>query len=147
MFRGKDDAKLGRKPGMLRLRLKPNESVNSEFFYRGKFLFDKSSQHKFVSPRCVIFQCCCKQQAKWKIDKMNPKQRRNKKQQLIDLYGSDCWWCRQNLPQENLTFDHLLPKSRGGSNSFENLRLSCFPCNNSRGNSLYPPSGKKLNYF
>ncbi len=79
--------------------------------------------------------------------KMNPKQKRNKKQQLIDFYGSYCWWCRQNTPQTNLTFDHLLPKSRGGSNSFENLRLSCFPCNNSRGNSLYPPLRIKNNCF
>ncbi|WP_445631233.1 HNH endonuclease [Nostoc sp. DSM 114167] len=85
--------------------------------------------------------------AKWKINQMNPKQKRNMKQQLIDLYGSHCWWCCQNLPQKNLTFDHLLPKSRGGSNFFENLRLSCFPCNNSRGNSLYPPGSKKLNCF
>ncbi len=75
---------------------------------------------------------------------MNSKQKHNKKQQLIDLYGSYCWWCCQNIPQKNLTFDHLLPKSRGGSNSFENLRLSCFPCNNSRGNSLYPPSRIKI---
>ncbi|MEH1985657.1 MULTISPECIES: HNH endonuclease [unclassified Nostoc] len=78
---------------------------------------------------------------------MNPKQKRNKKQQLSDLYGSSCWWCRQNIPQQKLTIEHLLPKSRGGSNSFENLRLSCFSCNNSRGNSLYPPGSKKLNCF
>ena len=85
--------------------------------------------------------------AKWKIKQMNSKQKRKKKQQLINLYGNYCWWCRQDLPQTNLTFDHLLPQSHGGSDSFENLRLSCFPCNNSRGNSLYPPVSKKLNYF
>ncbi|MEH2179465.1 HNH endonuclease [Nostoc sp.] len=74
---------------------------------------------------------------------MNSKQKRKKKQQLINLYGNSCWWCRQYLAQTNLTFDHLLPQSRGGSDSFENLRLSCFPCNNSRGNSLYPPCNQK----
>ncbi|MDZ8026852.1 MAG: HNH endonuclease [Nostoc sp. SerVER01] len=78
---------------------------------------------------------------------MNSKQKRNKKQQLIDLYDSNCWWCRQNLPQEKLTIEHLLPKSRGGSNSFENLRLSCFKCNNTRGNSIYPPIWIKVNCF
>ncbi|WP_445638757.1 HNH endonuclease [Nostoc sp. DSM 114161] len=46
------------------------------------------------------------------------------------------------MPQERLTIEHLLPKSRGGSNSFENLRLSCFKCNNTRGNSIYPPIWK-----
>lgn len=73
------------------------------------------------------------------INQMNPKQKRKKKQNLIDLYGSECWWCRQKLSSDQLTIDHLLPKSRGGSHSLENLRLSCFSCNNSRGNSLYPP--------
>lgn len=71
---------------------------------------------------------------------MNPKQKRNKKQKLSDLYGSQCWWCGEYLLIEDLTIEHLLPKSHGGSDSFENLRLSCFPCNNSRGNSLYPPT-------
>jgi 5-methylcytosine-specific restriction endonuclease McrA len=54
---------------------------------------------------------------------------------LVRAVGGD----RCCLPEEKLTLDHLKPKSRGGSNSLENLRLACFPCNNSRGNSLYPP--------
>lgn len=70
---------------------------------------------------------------------MNPKQKRNKKHKLIDLEGSYCWWCGQCLPENQLTLDHLRPISRGGSNSLENLRLACFPCNKTRGNSLYPP--------
>jgi len=70
---------------------------------------------------------------------MNPKQKRAKKAQLIDEFGSRCWWCGYILPTQKLTLDHLKPKSRGGSNSLENLRLACLPCNRSRGNSLYPP--------
>jgi 5-methylcytosine-specific restriction endonuclease McrA len=70
---------------------------------------------------------------------MTPKQKRARKAQLISEFGSRCWWCSCCLPEEKLTLDHLKPKSRGGSNSLENLRLACFPCNNSRGNSLYPP--------
>jgi hypothetical protein len=34
MFRGKDYAKLGRKPGVLRLRLEPNESNGRELYHR-----------------------------------------------------------------------------------------------------------------
>lgn len=78
---------------------------------------------------------------------MNPKQKRSKKQQLARVYGSKCWWCQENLLVETLTIDHLLPKSRGGSDSLENLRLSCRPCNNARGNSLYPPYLSRLSYF
>jgi 5-methylcytosine-specific restriction endonuclease McrA len=73
---------------------------------------------------------------------MNSRQRRTKRGQLISLFESRCWWCNCCLAPEKLTLDHLIPKSKGGSNSFENLRLSCFSCNNSRGNSLYPPRKK-----
>lgn len=70
---------------------------------------------------------------------MNPKQKRAKKAQLLREYGSCCWWCGCYLPPEKRTIDHLFPTSRGGSNSLENLRLACLPCNNSRGNSLFLP--------
>ncbi len=70
---------------------------------------------------------------------MNSKQKRTKKDQLVKEYGSCCYWCRCDFPAEKLTLDHLKPRSRGGSDSLENLRLACFPCNNSRENSLYPP--------
>lgn len=70
---------------------------------------------------------------------MNPKQKRSKKQQLIHEYGSCCWWCRQALLYEQLTIEHLKPRSKGGSNNLENLRLACRLCNQLRGNSLYPP--------
>ncbi len=70
---------------------------------------------------------------------MNPKQKRSKKDKLVLEYGSQCFWGERSLAPEKLTIDHLKPKSKGGSNSLENLRLACFNCNNSRGNSLYPP--------
>ncbi|MEW6195406.1 MAG: HNH endonuclease [Bacteroidota bacterium] len=50
------------------------------------------------------------------------------------------WQREQELPKvcvfcnatENLQTDHLIPKSRGGSDSADNLVLSCQTCNNSR---------------
>lgn len=48
------------------------------------------------------------------------------------------------MQKSERTIEHLLPKSLGGSNALSNLRLACFTCNNSRGNSLFPPPGKNL---
>jgi 5-methylcytosine-specific restriction endonuclease McrA len=70
---------------------------------------------------------------------MNPKQKRAKKDRLIKIYGSLCWWCERSFPEKELTLEHLLPKSKGGSDSDENLRLAGKNCNQARGNSLYPP--------
>jgi 5-methylcytosine-specific restriction endonuclease McrA len=82
------------------------------------------------------------------MSRMSSKQKYSKKQRLIALYGCCCWWCQCDFSEDKLTLDHLFPKSRGGSHSLENLRLACFPCNQSRGNSLYPPSSwKKGNCF
>ena len=54
MFRGKDDAKLGRKTGVLRLRLEPNESDGRKLYcmevlFEYKFLVSSSA-----TARCVI---------------------------------------------------------------------------------------------
>jgi 5-methylcytosine-specific restriction endonuclease McrA len=72
---------------------------------------------------------------------MNSKQKKHKIAKLIELFGNPtrCYWCGCTLSREQITLDHLMPRSEGGSNSLENLRLTCFSCNNQRGNSLFPP--------
>lgn len=75
------------------------------------------------------------------VSAMRCKQKRAMKARLIRTFGSRCWWCplSRELPAEELTIDHLIPRSKGGSNSLENLRLACRSCNSSRRDSLYPP--------
>lgn len=40
--------------------------------------------------------------------------------------GHQCVYCGSS---KNLTLDHVIPKSRGGSNDWINLVTSCFKCN------------------
>ena len=40
--------------------------------------------------------------------------------------GYECVYCGS---KKNLTLDHVIPKSRGGSNEWTNLVTSCFRCN------------------
>jgi 5-methylcytosine-specific restriction endonuclease McrA len=45
--------------------------------------------------------------------------------------GYKCGYCgRGDLP---LTIDHVIPKARGGSDSWENLICACTTCNNKKG--------------
>ncbi len=67
---------------------------------------------------------------------MKTKQKRARKNRLLQKHGSLCYWCRQDFHPSQLTLDHFKPRSRGGLNTVENLRLACFPCNSQRGNSL-----------
>jgi len=70
---------------------------------------------------------------------MNSKQKQRKKDDLILQHGSYCCWCGKFFPKNDLTIEHIKPKSLGGSNAPENLALACSPCNRLRGNSLLPP--------
>lgn len=74
---------------------------------------------------------------------MSPTSRRSKRHQLLQMYGNRCCWCSKQMTNSERTIEHLVPKSLGGSNSLSNLRLACFTCNNSRGNSLLPPQIRK----
>jgi 5-methylcytosine-specific restriction endonuclease McrA len=54
---------------------------------------------------------------------------------LVDRDGNHCWYCGITFSDGDraCTVDHVLPRSRGGTNVLANLRLACFYCNNRRG--------------
>lgn len=41
----------------------------------------------------------------------------------------ECQYCGDDLPAQDLTFDHVIPRSRGGRTSWENVVAACGPCN------------------
>ncbi|WP_240782357.1 HNH endonuclease [Roseococcus sp. SYP-B2431] len=41
----------------------------------------------------------------------------------------ECQYCGEDLPAQDLTFDHVIPRSRGGRTSWENVVAACGPCN------------------
>ncbi len=47
-----------------------------------------------------------------------------------------CQYCGRRGPAGELTLDHVLPRSRGGASSWENLVAACRPCNNRKGDRL-----------
>ena len=50
-----------------------------------------------------------------------------------------------NHPNKNeLTFDHLLPRSKGGKTNWENVVTACSSCNVQKGGRLLEKSGMKL---
>jgi hypothetical protein len=43
--------------------------------------------------------------------------------------GNRCLYCGAKAPKAVLELEHIVPKSRGGSSSWENLCAACHPCN------------------
>lgn len=53
------------------------------------------------------------------------------------LYGQQegrCNGCKVHFPFRNMTLDHIIPKSKGGSDTDDNLQLLCNACNSKKGN-------------
>jgi len=48
--------------------------------------------------------------------------------------GFTCQYCAGEFPAENLTFDHVVPRSRGGRTTWENVVAACARCNHAKGN-------------
>jgi 5-methylcytosine-specific restriction endonuclease McrA len=58
--------------------------------------------------------------------------------------GSTCQYCGREFPGRELTMDHVVPRSRGGSSSWENLAACCFPCNNRKADRTPAEAGMSL---
>jgi len=75
--------------------------------------------------------------------------------------GHRCVWCRKKITPKGLpedysmgeaaTVDHVVPRSRGGTNATSNLITSCNLCNQRRGDRSVPAFARELqdndNYF
>ena len=52
------------------------------------------------------------------------------------VWARDEVMCVECGSTDDLQFDHMVPYSKGGSSTVENLRILCQPCNSSRGNKI-----------
>jgi 5-methylcytosine-specific restriction endonuclease McrA len=54
-----------------------------------------------------------------------------------------CQYCSAQFPAPELTFDHLVPRSRGGSTAWTNIVTACNRCNLRKGNRLAHECGMR----
>jgi 5-methylcytosine-specific restriction endonuclease McrA len=47
-----------------------------------------------------------------------------------------CQYCHDRLQTHDLTFDHVIPRARGGRTTWENVVAACSPCNLLKGSKL-----------
>ncbi|MBN2060605.1 MAG: HNH endonuclease [Deltaproteobacteria bacterium] len=64
-----------------------------------------------------------------------------------NIYARDrykCQYCGGKFSSEELTYDHILPKSRGGSTEWENIVTCCVDCNRKKGGRTPREASMKL---
>ncbi len=55
-----------------------------------------------------------------------------------------CQYCGVQPGKSELTIDHVLPRSRGGGDTWENVVAACGPCNRRKGNRTPAEAGMPL---
>ena len=57
-----------------------------------------------------------------------------------------CAYCAQQFRFEQLDMEHIVPKSKGGANSWMNLVTACKACNHRKANRTPQDAGMRLHY-
>ncbi len=55
-----------------------------------------------------------------------------------------CQYCGRVFAQRDLNLDHVVPRSRGGASTWDNVVCACLACNGRKGNRTPPEAGMVL---
>ncbi|WFP50190.1 HNH endonuclease [Methylomonas sp. EFPC3] len=61
---------------------------------------------------------------------------RNVMLKVVRRDNHTCQLCHAHVPDDEIEFDHIIPFSRGGATTVENIRLLCRSCNRKKSNAL-----------
>lgn len=55
------------------------------------------------------------------------------RRQVIERDGYHCVYCDEDLTQGEIHLDHVIPESKGGPTTVDNLQVTCRKCNTAKG--------------
>jgi 5-methylcytosine-specific restriction endonuclease McrA len=55
-----------------------------------------------------------------------------------------CQYCSKKVPLKDFTYDHVIPRSKGGTSTWENIVVACVPCNQQKGGRTPKEAGMTL---
>ena len=79
-----------------------------------------------------------------RFGKFPPRQVKFSRRNIYLRDNHTCQYCGCIPPKDELTIDHVIPRSRGGKSTWENVVLACMRCNTRKGNRLLHEAGIKL---
>src|ERR1700729_4118457 len=60
------------------------------------------------------------------------------------VFARDDWTCQYCGSRQQLTVDHVVPRSKGGGSTWDNIVAACAPCNRRKGDALPRQAGMAL---
>lgn len=63
---------------------------------------------------------------------------------ILTRDGHKCCYCGRHLTFSRVTYDHVLPRARGGRTVWDNIVSSCKPCNERKGDRTPAEAGMRL---
>jgi 5-methylcytosine-specific restriction endonuclease McrA len=77
-------------------------------------------------------------------DRMPRQKLRLNRRNIFARDGNRCQYCGKNFPSSELSFDHVVPRSRGGETTWENIVCACVACNVKKGGRTPKEANMKL---
>lgn len=110
-----------------------NDKVDIVGFYDNWKVHSPNAEFKV--PSVIATRRYCKRVSKVRLTRMNLHLRDN----------FQCQYCNGHFHRHQLTLDHVVPRSKGGKSTWQNLVSACVPCNTKKSNrtDIHP---KKLPY-
>ena len=87
----------------------------------------RSAKQSFKLPAVIVL----KRYVKYHFNNLAPN-----RTNILWRDNYQCQYCTKKFPELELTLDHIIPKSRGGENTWENLVTACKKCNQKKGSRL-----------
>ncbi len=64
--------------------------------------------------------------------------------EVLGRDGCECYLCGATVLMDGLHYDHIIPVSRGGENTADNIGVTCATCNLQKGDRLTDRRPRKL---
>ena len=77
-------------------------------------------------------------------DKLPAVEAKFTRRNLYEHYKYRCCYCGKKFSSQELNLEHVVPRSKGGKTSWENVVTSCMPCNTRKGDKLPHEAGMNL---
>lgn len=78
------------------------------------------------------------------FDRLPHKEVKFTRHNIFERDHNTCQYCGKRFDRKDLNLDHVIPRDRGGTTTWENIVCACIPCNTRKANRTPAEAGMRL---